>query len=88
MKQRDIVTLVVPFFTLIVLWIIFSVYHNSVTSTIPETLNIQITPISPAFDEKAISDLKKREKILPSFETPVSSLSAAETATTEGTLLP
>ena len=88
MKQRDIITLAVPFFILIILWIIFSVYHNSVTSTIPETLNIQITPISPAFDEKAISDLKKREKILPSFETPVSSLSAVETATAGGVISP
>lgn len=88
MKQRDIVTLVVPFFILIILWIIFSVYHNSVTSTIPETLNIQITPISPSFDEKAISDLKKRERVLPSFETPVSSLSAGGTATTGGAFSP
>lgn len=68
MKQKDIILLVVPFFFLILLWIGFSIYHNSVTSTIPEVLNIQITPINPTFDERTILNLKNREKVLPVFE--------------------
>lgn len=76
MKQKDIILLVVPFFFLILLWIVFSIYHNAVTSTIPEVLNIQITPINPAFDEKTILNLKNREKVLPVFEAAQSSPSA------------
>lgn len=76
MKQKDIILLVVPFFFLILLWIGFSIYHNAVTSTIPEVLNIQITPINPAFDEKTILNLKNREKVTPVFEAQQSSRSA------------
>lgn len=68
MKQKDILLLLIPFSLLIVLYIGFSIYHNFVTSTIPEVLNIQITPISPDFDQKAIMDIKKREKVVPVFE--------------------
>lgn len=68
MKQKDILLLLIPFSLIVVLYIIFSIYHNIVTSTIPEVLNIQITPISPDFDQKTITDLKKREKITPVFE--------------------
>lgn len=77
MKQKDILLLVIPFFILVVIFIIFSVYHNSVTSTISENLNIQITPISPTFDQKTISNLKKRDKVEPLFDAkPIPSASA------------
>ncbi len=68
MKQKDILLLLIPFSLLVVLYIIFSIYHNVVTSTIPEVLNIQIIPISPDFDQKTIMDIKKREKVTPLFE--------------------
>lgn len=68
MKQKDILLLVVPTFILVVAWIVFSIYHNWGTSTIPEALNIQITPIEGKFDKETIDNLKKREKVLPVFE--------------------
>lgn len=68
MKQKDILLLLIPFSLIVALYIIFSIYHNIVTSTIPEVLNIQITPISPDFDQRTITNLKKREKITPVFE--------------------
>lgn len=68
MKQKDILLLLIPFSLVVILYIVLSVYHNIVTSTIPETLNIQITPISPDFNEKTIMDIKKRDKIVPVFE--------------------
>lgn len=77
MKQKDIILLVVPLFFLVLVWIIFSVYHNRVSSTIPETLNVQITPIEGRFDEKTINELKDRENLLPIFEA-TSSPSATE----------
>lgn len=68
MKQRDIILLAVSYFLLVVIWLVFSIYHNSVTSNIPEAVNIQVSPINPQFDEKTILELKQRENILPSFE--------------------
>jgi len=68
MKQKDIILLVVPLFFLVLVWIIFSVYHNSVSSTVSESLNIQIMPIDGRFDENTINELKERENLLPIFE--------------------
>lgn len=81
MKQKDILLLLIPFSLLVVLYIALSVYHNLVTSTISEAVNIQITPISPDFDQKTISNIRKREQLVPIFETapqatPVSTSSA------------
>lgn len=71
MKQRDIITLLIPSFILILAWIIFSIYHSSVSSTIPPAVNIQISPIKPVFDMDAISKLKQRQKVTPIYEGPV-----------------
>lgn len=68
MKQKDILLLVVPLFILIVAWIVFTIYHNLVTSTISESLSVQITPIEGRFDKGTIDSLKRREKFLPAFE--------------------
>ena len=55
-------------FILVVAWIGFSIYHNSVTSTIPEATNLQITPIEGKFDRETIENIKRRERILSTFE--------------------
>lgn len=82
MKQKDILLLLIPFSLLVVLYIALSVYHNLVTSTIPEAVNIQITPISPDFDQRAIMGIRNREKVVPVFEgtTPQSSPVATSSA--------
>jgi len=71
MKQRDIVTLLIPSFILILAWIIFSIYQSSIASTITPVVNIQISPITPTFDIDAISKLKQRQKVTPFYESPV-----------------
>jgi hypothetical protein len=71
MKQRDIIILLIPSFILILAWIIFSIYHNSVASTITPVVNIQISPITPVFDVNAISNLKQRQKVTPIYEAQV-----------------
>lgn len=68
MKQRDIITLLIPSFLLILAWIIFSIYHNSVASTITPVVDIQISPIKPVFDTDAVSKLKQRQKVTPIYE--------------------
>ena len=68
MKQKNIyLILLISSFALVLIWIVFTVYHNSVTSTIPEVLNIQITQIKPDFDLKTISDIKIRKDITPIY---------------------
>lgn len=84
MNQKDILLLLIPFSLLVVLYIALSVYHNLVTSTISEAVNIQITPISPNFDQKAIIGIRKRQTIVPIFETlPQSSPAATSSAKTQ-----
>lgn len=78
MKQKDILLLIIPGFFLIIIWVIFSIYHNSVTSTIPENLTLQIAPIIPTFDKTTIEVLKKRTQVTPIFEL---SKSSSQTAT-------
>ncbi|OGH09740.1 MAG: hypothetical protein A2152_03970 [Candidatus Levybacteria bacterium RBG_16_35_6] len=68
MKQREVYLLLISSFVLVVFWIGFSIYHNSVTSTIPQTLNIQIIPINPDFNSKAISDIKTRPEVTPLYQ--------------------
>lgn len=65
MKQKDILFLLVPALILVIAWIGFSIYHNSVKSTIPEALNIQILPINPDFDRKTIEKIRNRKTVLP-----------------------
>lgn len=60
--------LLVPSFIMVVAWVIFNIYHSSVTSTISENLNTQISPISPTFDMKTVDEIKKRKNINPNYE--------------------
>jgi len=68
MKQKELTYIAVSVFLLILMWIIFSIYHNSVTSTITPLVNTQIIPISPTFDTRTVDNLKKRESVSPIFE--------------------
>jgi len=68
MKQKDVLFLLIPVTLLVISWIVFNIYHNSVTSTISDTLNTNIAPITPNFDTKTISNLKERERVAPLFQ--------------------
>ncbi|OGH02962.1 MAG: hypothetical protein A2798_00860 [Candidatus Levybacteria bacterium RIFCSPHIGHO2_01_FULL_37_17] len=68
MKKNDILVFLIPTLLIVVLWVIFNIYHSFITSTIPSTLNVSIKPISPDFDEKTISDLKSRSSVSPSYQ--------------------
>ena len=68
MKQKDILIILVLLFVFVVVWIGGSIYHNIASSTISETTNRDISPITPTFDVKTINKLKKRQAISPSFE--------------------
>ncbi|PIP74290.1 MAG: hypothetical protein CO135_00710 [Candidatus Levybacteria bacterium CG_4_9_14_3_um_filter_35_16] len=68
MKQKDLFMILIPSFVIVVFWIGLTIYHNSISSTIPPALNIQIKPIDPSFNTKAIAELKRRKEIIPMFE--------------------
>lgn len=68
MKRKDILMLLIPSFLIVVFWVTFNIYHNFVTSTIPEDLNVQIVSISPDFDTSIIENLKKRKAVAPLYE--------------------
>ena len=67
MKQKDILLLIISSFFLVALWIVFNIYHNTVTSTIPQALSVQISPINPTFDTKTINALKERVQVTPIY---------------------
>lgn len=86
MKHKDILMIVIPSFILIIIWVIFSIYHNSVSSTISPALGIQIKSITPEFDMVTLYNLKRRNKVQPIYQitipesptpTPISSPSSS-----------
>lgn len=68
MKKNDLTFLFGSGLLLVVAWILLSIYHQSVTSTIPQAVTIQIAPIDPIFDVQTIDLLKKRQSIPPVYE--------------------
>lgn len=65
MKQKEILMIIISAFILVVFWIGFNIYHGTITSTVPQSVNEQIAPINPNFDDKIIEKLKKRVRIQP-----------------------
>jgi len=66
-QQKNLFYILVPSTILVILWIIFSVYNKSVTSTISSTQTQAIESISPVFPTGILSDLRKRQPIEPLF---------------------
>jgi hypothetical protein len=75
MKQKNILLILIPTFVLTILWLIFSIYHNHVTSTIEDPLTIQIIPIKGTFDNEAIANIKGRNRVNPIYDVLVQEIS-------------
>lgn len=83
-RKNDVLLLLISSVILVIAWVIFSLIHLSLTSTINEVLSQQISAINPSFDTKTINALKNRENI-----TPVYSFSNTNTASgSAGTVVP
>lgn len=67
MKQKDLLFLLLSSTFLAVVWIVFTIIHTSLTSTISGTLHQQIQPISGNFDNQTIQNIQKRLKVTPKF---------------------
>lgn len=70
MKQQDLLFLFGSVVSLVVVWILFNLYHNSVTTTVSKEVQIKIDPIAPDFDTQTIQSLKTRLKVSPIFDIP------------------
>lgn len=68
MKKNDILMILVPSLIFVLAWIGFSLLHSVATSTISETLDTQIAPISPEFDTNTIAELKQRKNVAPIYQ--------------------
>jgi hypothetical protein len=68
MKKNQILIILVPSFIFVIAWIGFSVYHNVITSTISDSLSVQIAPIAPDFDTNTIDALKNRLQVTPIYD--------------------
>lgn len=92
MKYKDIIVLLASSFFLILAWVIFNIYHNSVVSTTPEDLIKETLPINPTFDQSTINKLNSRTKISPAYNmiplTPPESINNAPEITPEITVEP
>lgn len=67
MKQKEILFILSSALLVTIIWVAFNIYHNAITSTISETLAVQIIPIPGKFDTVTIEKLKKRQKITPLY---------------------
>ena len=68
MKKNDVLMILVPSLIFVLAWIGFSLIHNIATSTISETLDTQITAITPSFNTNTIAALKQRKNVAPIYQ--------------------
>lgn len=65
MKQKDLLFLLTSSTFVVLIWIVFSILHSSLTSTISEGVAQDIAPIPGAFDTRELTSLKQRLGVTP-----------------------
>lgn len=68
MKRKDFLIILIPMFIFTILWVIFNVYHNLVTSTIKDPLTYQIIKIEGSFDNETLQNIVSRKRVIPQNE--------------------
>lgn len=66
--HQDILFVLISSLVVVIVWIGSNLYHISITSTISEDVQKQLTPIDGTFDLDTIQKLKNREQVSPAFE--------------------
>jgi YbbR domain-containing protein len=69
MKQKEILSVVISIFFLVLMYVSLSIYHNAITSTVSDSETIQIAPIGASFDFKTLDALKARQRITADLQT-------------------
>lgn len=80
MKQKDVLFIFGSLCLLTIAWIVFSIAHSTLSSTTPQTVTTEVSPIDPNFDLKTIERLRKRQKVTPVF-TVINSKTSSKTST-------
>ena len=65
MKQKDLLFILISVTFVVGLWIVFTVLHQSLTSTLSDETVIDTKPITSTFDTKTLSLLQKRTVVDP-----------------------
>ena len=86
MKQKDILFLLISSTFLAIVWIVFTIIHTSLTSTISSSINQQIQPIEGTFDSKTLQVLQKRTAVTP--QTQIQATDITPTPTPSPTPIP
>lgn len=68
MKRNEVLFFLVATFVVVIAWVVFTILHNKLSSTISESLNMQIQQINPSFDTKTITSLKTRVQVTPATD--------------------
>ncbi len=73
MKQKEYLVLFVSALLLIILWVIFNIYHNYTTSTIDFNQEEIVIPIEGDFDMDAVNQIRTRKQVEAPLESEISS---------------
>lgn len=68
MKQKEYLLLLGSILIIIIIWVIFNIYHNYTTSTIDPNENLIIIPIEGTFDQNTINQVKNRKRVEASLD--------------------
>lgn len=63
MKKKEAFLIIIAAAFLVFVWIAISIYDSANSSTISQTLNVQISAINPSFDQKILNSLKTRQQV-------------------------
>lgn len=74
--QKDLVFLTFSLFLIVACWIALNLYEISIRSTLSETLQLQITPISGIFDTTALDTIERRLVVQPDYSIPIASVTS------------
>lgn len=86
MKQKELLSLLIFTFIVVLAWTGFSLYHAIRTSTISKEQAQTITPISPSFDAQTLAAIKERSTIVPLFTVSQTASTSSQTSQTQNTL--
>ena|SRR5258708_4702487 len=82
MKKNDLLFILTSSCILVAVWIIFSIYHASVSTTINQTIVQEIKPINPKFNTAAVNQIKTRQQITPVYDLKTASSTAINKSVT------
>ena len=60
MRSKDFLIVAIFTFVTVTAWIVFDVYHASISSTVTQVQEKLIAPFNPIFDQKTVNQIRER----------------------------